>query len=326
MKKIFIIILFIILTLAAFIFFPLIGDKVLPFMTWFGGPGIRPMDHFLLFTIRLPQALLAFLAGLALAVAGHVFQTVFRNDLADPYLLGISSASAFGVVLSVKLSLVFTIFFFSSISIFAFLSGILSILFIILLQSRNGKFSNYTVVLTGVALNLFFSALILGLYYFSDPGQIFTIQRWLMGSIDVIGYSETAFLAVTIIPIFGFLCLLHQDMNMLLLDDNVAGSRGLNTFRTKIFLTILCSLLVSVTVSVAGPLSFVGLIVPHAVKLIFGRDHGKGLLLSGLFGGLFLMLCWMISRTIVAPAVLPVGIVTALAGVPFFIWLISKKK
>ncbi len=312
------------LSVLAFLFLPLLGESLLPFGVWFGQAS--ESARFLFFNVRLPQALLAFSVGLGLSLAGHVFQTLFRNDLADPYLLGIASSSAFGVVLAVKLSLVFSFLVFSSISLFAFSGGLGSVLFIMLLQARSRRFSNYSVILTGVALNLFFSALILGMYYFSDPGQIFNIQRWLMGSIDVIGFSEPLFMLTLSALVFIFLLLFRQDLNMLLLEDALALARGVNTLKTKVILVILCSLLVAGSVSVAGPLAFIGLIVPHIAKLLMGKDHLKVLPVSALLGGLFLMLCWTLSRIIMAPAVLPVGIVTALTGVPFFIWLISKKK
>lgn len=302
---------------------PLLGENSLSPLVWFGQGSEQ--DRFLFLQVRLPQALLAFGVGFSLALTGHVFQTLFRNDLADPYLLGVAASSAFGVVIAVKLSLTATFLFFNATSLLAFVSSLGTVLFIMLLQTRSGRFSNYSVILTGVALNLFFSALILGLYYFSDPGQIFNIQRWLMGSIDIIGYSEPIFMFVLAIPIFIILLLMSSDLDLLLLEEDLATSRGMNPLTTKIVLVILCSLLVAGCVSVAGPLAFIGLVVPHVSKLIVGRKHSLSLPVSALLGGAFLLLCWTLARTVLAPAILPVGIITALTGVPFFIWLVAKK-
>jgi iron complex transport system permease protein len=275
--------------------------------------------------IRLPRILLSLLGGAALAVSGLGFQTLFRNALAEPYTLGVSSGAALGAVLALRveggqflgLSLVALASFAGAIGATALIVG---------LALRRQGVETSTLLLAGVAVSLSCSAIILFLQYLSDSTQTFRMVRWMMGGLSVVGYMEVIWLAPWVILGSAALFALRWELNLLLTGEEMAASRGVDLARLRRRVLLVTSLMIGALVAVAGPIGFVGLIVPHMLRRFVGHDHLLLVPACALGGGAFLTLCDAAARTLMAPAELPVGILTALLGGPFFLWLLVLRK
>ncbi len=275
--------------------------------------------------IRVSRVLTAFVAGSALSLSGMAFQAMFRNPLATPFTLGVANGAALGATVSIWLGLRFSLLGFSGQTIFAFLGAGVAISLVYGLTRLKKGLSTLTMLLAGVAVSLFFSSLILFIQYMSDFTQSFQIIRWLMGGIEAVGYGSV----LNMLPFVtvGSLVLLYlsNELNIMVTGEEVAISRGVNVDRTRLAVFIATSLMVGSVVSACGPIGFVGMMAPHICRLVIGQDHRYLAPASLLFGGLFLTLCDSISRTMIAPAEIPVGVITALLGGPFFIWLLMGK-
>ena len=282
----------------------------------------------ILWNLRIPRVLMAFIAGTALATSGMAFQAMFRNPLATPFTLGISSGAALGAVIAIQGGWTFAMFGFSSVSLLAFLGAVVSIVLVYAMTagSRQGA-STATMLLAGVAVSFFFSSLILFLQYASDFTRSFRMLRWVMGGLEgVVTFHDvwTAF------PFMAAGCLivwyLTLDLNLLTTGEEFAFSRGVNVQRTKLLLFLAVSLMVGAVVAVCGPIGFVGLMAPHICRLLVGYDHRWLFPATWFFGGVFLVICDTAARMLMAPTELPVGIITALLGGPFFLWLLLARK
>jgi iron complex transport system permease protein len=277
--------------------------------------------------IRVPRVLIAFIAGSALAIGGMVFQAMFRNYLATPFTLGVSSGAAFGAALYIKTGLLFSLFGIDGQTFFAFFGALLSIFFVYVLSMLKKGLSVGIMLLAGVAINFFFSGFILFIQFISDFTHSFQIIRWLMGGFEIIGYNDIynilPFTVIgTIIIIF-----LSTELNLLTLGEDIAISRGVNLLKTKRILFFATSLMISGVISIVGPIGFVGMMVPHISRLVLNSsDHRNLVFFNIVFGGAFLVFCDTLSRTLIAPAEIPVGVITALLGGPFFIWLLINNK
>ncbi|HSU81506.1 MAG TPA: iron ABC transporter permease [Thermoanaerobaculia bacterium] len=275
--------------------------------------------------IRLPRILLALLGGAALAVSGLGFQTLFRNPLAEPYTLGISSGAALGAVLALRfeggqflgLSLVGLASFAGALGATALIVG---------LALRRQGIQTSTLLLAGVAVSLSCSAIILFLQYLSDSTQTFRMVRWMMGGLSVVGYTEVLWLLPWVLGGSAALFALRWELNLLLTGEELAASRGVDLARLRRLVLLATSLMIGALVAVAGPIGFVGLIVPHILRRVVGHDHLFLVPACILGGGAFLTLCDAVGRTVMAPAELPVGILTALLGGPFFLWLLVFRR
>jgi len=277
----------------------------------------------IIYNIRLPQTLMAFFTGFALAVCGLMYQTIFQNDLASPYTLGVSSGAAVAAVISIKFNIIFNFAFFSNIGIFAFLGGILTLTLLFFFSSFSKAFNNFSLLLTGIALNLFFSALILLFFYMSNFNETFRIQRWLIGTIEEVRLNDALIFGTVVFCAFLVIYYFREDLNLIsITNDEVSRSRGLNVVKFKILMLIINTLLVSLVVAFCGPIGFIGLICPHIAKLLFGYNHKISLIASGIVGAITLTLCFTIARLIVFPSIIPVGVITSLIGAPFLIVLI----
>ena len=274
--------------------------------------------------IRVPRVIIAFIVGSALATGGMTFQAMFRNSLATPFTLGVSSGAAFGAALYVKTGIIFSLLGIAGQTIFAFAGALLSIIIIYSLSKIKRGFSVGTMLLAGVAINFFFSSFILFIQFISDFADSFRIIRWLMGGFEIIGYSEIYNTLPFIILGTIIIIVLSTELNLLTLGEDIAISRGVNVTKTKNILFVATSLMVGAVISVVGPIGFVGMMIPHISRLIIGSDHRYLVILNIIFGGAFLVLCDTLSRTLIAPAEIPVGVITALLGGPFFIWLLIK--
>jgi iron complex transport system permease protein len=274
--------------------------------------------------IRVPRALTAFLAGLALALSGMAFQALFRNPLATPFTLGVSSGASFGAAVYVLFGASFAILGISGATLASFLGAGLSMLLVYGLTLTRKGFSTYTMLLAGVAVSFFFSSLILFLQYLSNFTQMFRILRWLMGGFETVGYRPVYSILPFALAGSIVILILTRELNLLATGDDIAASRGVSVRRTRHWLFFATSLMVGAVVSVCGPIGFVGMMAPHICRLLIGSDHrwlGPATL---LFGGLFLTLCDTLGRTLIAPAEIPTGVITSLLGGPFFVWLLLR--
>ncbi len=323
MNKKFLLLLFSLLALLVLALTPFIGMEKIPFDTIlnFDSSNIHS-DIF--WRIRVPRILIAFISGSALAISGMAFQAMFRNALATPFTLGVSSGAAFGAALYVKIGFIFSLLGISGQTLFAFAGALVSIMLVYILSKVKKGFPVGTMLLAGVAINFFFSSFILFIQFISDFTNSFRIIRWLMGGFEVIGYSDIYNISPFIIIGTIIIILLSTELNLLTLGEDVAVSRGVSLSKVKNILFFATSLMVSGVISVVGPIGFVGMMVPHISRLIIGADHRYLVLLNIIFGGAFLVLCDTLSRILIAPAEIPVGVITALLGGPFFIWLLIK--
>jgi len=287
---------------------------------------VDELEPSIYWNIRLPRVLLAFMVGALLSLCGMVFQAIFKNPLTTPFTLGVSSGAAFGAIAFIVFgaeaaSLGFAKSYFS-----AFTGALLSIILVYIFARIRGGFSTFTMLLAGVAINFFFSSLILLFQYLADFTKVFQTFRWLMGNLETYGFSKV----VNIAPFFilGSLTvmLFSNELNLMLLGEDMAISRGLDVNRFKLIMFVICSLMVGASVSLCGVIGFVGMISPHICRLIIGSDHKYLTKASLFFGGFFMVACDTLSRKIIAPSELPVGIITALLGGPFFLWLLVNKR
>ena len=282
------------------------------------------VDAQIFFIARLPRALAAALVGGTLAAAGVVFQGLLRNPLATPYTLGVSSGAALGAMLAITFGARWPV---GSVEL-ASLMGALAAVFVVYLlaTARQHGLSSTVLLLAGVTLNAFFSALILFVQYMSDFAQIFRALRWLMGDLDVVSYRPILSALPLVLISFVAFARLARPLNLLSLGADAAGTRGVDVERSQRIAFLGGSLATGAAVSVGGPIGFVGIIVPHLIRLVVGADHRLVLPASTFFGAAFLVVCDVVARIVIAPVELPVGVVTAVIGGPFFLWLLLGKR
>jgi iron complex transport system permease protein len=291
-------------------------------------PFDQNVDAQILFVARLPRTIAGMLVGSALATAGVVFQGLLRNPLATPFTLGVSSGAALGAMLAITFHWALVVGPFSAVPLASFVGSLIAVIVVYALataRARRGLSTN-VLLLAGVTLNAFFSALILFVQYFADFADAFRAIRWLMGDLDVSSYQPIyAALPLLVVAAIAF-AWLPRALNVLTLGTEAAEARGIDVRRAQRVAFFSASLATGAAVSVGGPIGFIGIVVPHLVRLLVGSDHRAVLIASALFGAAFLVLCDTLARTIIAPIELPVGVVTALIGGPFFLWLLIAKR
>jgi iron complex transport system permease protein len=315
----FIILLFIVIT---FIITPFIGTVPIDSSVFSSGS----LAQQIIFEIRLPRIVFAFLVGLSLALVGTIFQALLRNELATPYTLGISSGGALGAVIAIKTGFDISIWVLPSTVIFSIFGSILTILLIFSVARSKFSLSPVSLILTGVTIGLVFSSMILFIHYLADFTETYRMIRWLMGGLQVSGW-EYVLLTVPV-AIFALIYFYRHSsaINIISAGRELALSKGVDVYRLQKRSFFLGSALVGVVVAFAGPIGFVGLIIPHLMRLLIGPDHKNLIIAAALFGGSFLVWCDTVARTIIEPAELPVGVITALIGGPFFVWLLFRSK
>lgn len=275
---------------------------------------------------RLPRVLLGLLAGGALGVAGAVFQALLRNPLATPHTLGVSAGAALGAVLAIALNLEAPRAGpFTSVQLFALAGALVDIGIVYLLARHRDVFSPLRLLLAGVTLGLISSALIMFVRFISDPQKLVMVDRWLMGGLDVQGFRSLAAVLPLLMPAVLILLTEADAMNQLSLGEEMAAGRGVDVPKVQAEAFLAGSVLTAAIVSVAGPIGFVGLIVPHVLRGIFGPDHRALLFLCFFGGGIFLAGADTVARSAFAPSELPVGVLTAMVGGPFFLVLLVTK-
>lgn len=270
---------------------------------------------------RVPRVLLALLAGGALATAGVLFQALMRDALATPDTLGVSSGASLGAVFAICFGWAES----AGLWVSSFAGAAIVLALVVGLSSRGPGVSGFTLLLAGITINSICVALMLFLQSVTTLGRSLAITRWLMGGVDSVEYSTLALLAVFVLPAAAMLIWRARDWNLLAVGQNWAATKGLDT-RARLRLGYAVgSVLAGAVTAITGPIGFAGLIVPHALRMCIGPDHRILLPASFLLGGAFLAVCDAIGRTVFAPAELPVGVITALLGGPFFLWVLTSR-
>ena len=304
----------------------LTGTQKISLEKVFAGPGKTAgenVDYEILVSVRLPRVVLAALVGAALACSGVVLQAILRNPLADPYILGISSGAGLGVIIAIISGVSWTFWGGSPIAIAAFAGAIITVWLVWYIGHLTGKSQVTNLLLAGVVVNAFFAAVIMFLTSIAKSEQVYSTIFWLMGNITeknppVLWVSAICILA-GIISLFS-VC---YRLNALSFGEQEAQGLGIDINKTKILAFGWAAFITAVAVSLSGLIGFVGLIIPHAVRLVLGPDHRQLLPVSAIFGSIFLVAADTLARIIVSPAQLPVGIITAIAGGPFFLVLLA---
>ena len=281
---------------------------------------VDPSSEAILFDIRLPRILMAAGIGATLSICGVVMQSILRNPLAEPFVLGLSGGAAVGAILFILLGLSVTggSFFFS------FIGAMLTLFLVLALSKRRTGFSTTRIILTGVIVNAFFTAFIMFVITTTSDELLYAILFWLYGDLSGSMYANVAILLAVLLPGFGIIYIFSRYLNILGVDEELGYQLGIEVEKAKYFLLIIVSVLTAFTVSLGGIIGFVGLIVPHLMRMAFGSDHRLLLPASFLFGAIFMMLADTAARTLVYPSELPVGVITAFLGAPFFLMLMFK--
>ncbi len=274
----------------------------------------------IIFQLRLPRILTAMLVGASLSISGAVFQALLKNPLAEPYILGVSSGGALGSIIAISIGI-----HFAGISAFAFTGSLLTFFMVYIFGRRYGEIDPNTILLVGVMINAFFSALIL--FFVSILDQSFRIALfWLMGNLSLTDYRDLIVISI-IFSITSILFLINSNhYNLISIDEENAKQFGVNTKRLKSISFIFGSFLIGVIVSRVGIIGFVGLVVPHICRLIFGYDNRIVLPTSIFIGAIFMIISDLISRILISPVEIPIGSITAVIGSPIFIFLLKRKQ
>lgn len=288
--------------------------------------GTLDVSTTILLQVRLPRMLLGFFVGCSLATVGVALQALLRNPLADPYVLGVSSGAALGAAVGVLLGAGTTFLAETALPAYGFAGGLLALVVIYRMAASYEQLPIHSLLLTGVILNAIFSALIMFITSILEPNRSYGMMAWLMGTLTAPTYGGLAGLAVYLS--IGLFLLFSQMrvLNILALGEDSARTLGIDTEKAKRFIFVLTALVTGAVVSVSGMIGFIGMVVPHAVRLVTGADHRLLLPASALVGGTFLMGADTLARTLISPAEIPVGIITALAGGPFFVYLLLWRK
>ena len=288
-----------------------------------GHPGVTDTEATIILSLRIPRALLAGLVGAGLSVSGATFQALLRNPLADPYILGVSSGAAVGAIIAILLGLSTVSF---GLPVASFLGALGTVLLVFYFGRQNGKIHPNTLLLAGVIIGSFLSAVIMFFISLSQREELRTIIFWLMGDFSL----SNAHMIRMIFPyiLFGILWLYlrARQFNLLLAGEEHAFQLGVDVPRLRLLSYLLASLITAASVSVCGLIGFVGLIIPHAMRLLFGPDHRLLIPSSAFVGASFLIASDTLARTLLAPTELPVGVITAAFGGPFFIYLLRTRK
>jgi len=288
--------------------------------------GSSDIARTILLQVRLPRILLGFLVGCSLASVGVALQALLRNPLADPYVLGVSSGAALGAAVGILFGVGTTFLAETALPACGFAGGLVALVVIYRMAATYGQLPIHSLLLTGVILNAIFSALIMFITSILDPNRSYGMMAWLMGTLTAPTYSSLVGLMIYLS--IGLFLLFSQMrvLNILALGEESARTLGIDTEQAKRSLFVLTALVTGAVVSVSGMIGFIGMIVPHAVRLVIGADHRLLLPASALVGGTFLMGADTVARTLIAPTEIPVGIITALAGGPFFVYLLLWRK
>ncbi len=279
----------------------------------------------IILNIRLPRILLAFFVGYGLSIVGVAMQGLLKNPMADPFIMGTSSGAALGAAIAILMKFNLVVFGVGIVSVFAFIGALLATFIVYQLAKVKSKVPVTTLLLAGIAVGQFFTAIMSFIMVISSK-DVTSIVFWTMGSFASRGWSH---LQVAVLPILIGTIIIYifaKDLNILLLGETTAQNTGVEVEKVKGIILTISALITAFAVSVSGIIGFVGLIIPHIVRMLIGPDHRVLIPASGILGGIFLILADTLARTMISPTEIPVGIITALSGGPFFIYLLRKSK
>lgn len=286
---------------------------------------IKETSKLIILNLRLPRVLLASLVGAGLSVVGACFQSIFKNPMADPYTLGVSSGAAFGATLTIVLNLSGSFLGIGCMSIGAFIGALITVIIVYFIARVGSKIPTTTLLLSGIAISFMLSSFISLIMIFKRE-EIENIVMWTMGSISTASWQQIILVFPFVVIGIGLLYIFTRELNIMLLGDDTAKNLGVDIDKIKKILVVVCTIIVAVIVSVSGVIGFIGLIIPHFIRMVFGSDNRAVIPFSALGGALFLIICDTIARSLVPPMDIPVGIITSILGVPFFINLLYKAK
>lgn len=278
------------------------------------------------FELRVPRVLFAFFAGVILALSGLLFQTLFRNALMTPYTLGISSGAVLGAGVAIKLGLGSLFFGLGAIHLFGFFGALFSVLLLLYLSKFLKNAHHESLLLLGIALSLFYTSSLMIIFYLGSAIQNDMLIRFTMGSLSVIGWQNPIMVGFIAAVLLSAVYMYRFELQLLGISDESAKLKGLDTKKTTRVLLVISSFAIGTLVSISGPIGFVGLITPHIVAKLHPCTVNRRIMKTALLGGLFLVFCDTITRALSTQSELPIGIITALIGGPFFIYLIMRKK
>jgi len=303
------------------LFAPFVGEVSMNFSEIFKEDSV---SYKVFWELRLPRVILAFVVGGILALSGLIFQIIFKNALITPYTLGIASGTTLFTAVSI---LVFPF-------IPLYIPGIMGSFFTIMvlytisrkLQAKEIAVSTNSILLIGIALSYFYSSALMLVFYMSNLEENYSIIRFTLGSLDTIGYKNVSIISFVALVFYLGIYSYKEKIKLLLLSNDTAFLKGLNVHKTNLFLLVLISLCVGISISFVGPIGFIGLIVPHVMKLLYKQSADKLIFPVFFFGGIFLVLADLISRNLNTASSLPIGVVTAFIGAPFFVYLLILRK
>jgi len=316
------------LTIVTCLLAPLVGSTSISLARVFDRsiPFSDNVDAQIFFIARMPRVLAGAVTGAALAAAGVVFQAMLRNPLATPFTLGVSAGASLGAMSAIVLGAAVSFGPIAVVPLASLLGAAIAAAIVYRLATlRDRAMSTTVLLLAGVTLNSFFSALILFLQYIANFAQVYRAMRWVMGDLDVGSFQPILAALPLIVIAFVLFALLPSSLNLLSVGTDAATARGVDVARAQRLSFVSASLATAAAVSLAGPIGFVGIVVPHLVRLLVGVDHRVVLPASALFGAAFLVACDVGARTLLAPLEIPVGVITALLGGPFFLWLLVRR-
>lgn len=289
--------------------------------------GVQPTSAqaIIIWEIRVPRVILAAVVGAGLAISGAAIQALVRNSIADPYILGVSSGASVGAT-SVILFGTFSFLGMYALSIAAFAGAMLAVSIVFLLARVNGRTSVVRLLLAGIAISLVFSAAANFMLMTSkEEGGIKAVMHWMLGSLAGAKWSNIGIPIAVFATVFILLNIFYRQLNALLMGEETAATLGLSIEKFRFVIIVLVSLLTGVLVAVSGSIGFIGLIIPHIVRMIVGSNYKFVLPMSALIGAVFLVCADAFARSVISPEEMPIGIITALCGCPFFIWMLRKQ-
>ncbi|HPQ44315.1 MAG TPA: iron chelate uptake ABC transporter family permease subunit [Syntrophales bacterium] len=287
-----------------------------------GSPALEPFEKTILVSVRLPRIIFAGIVGAALSTAGVVFQALLRNPLADPYILGVSGGSAVGAIMGIIIGVGCIPF---GIPALAFLGAVLTVALVFMIGSRDGRLDSNTLLLAGVIVNAFFSAVIMFFISTGSNADLHNIAFWMMGDMSLADWDKIVLMIFLLAVGTGIVCCCARPLNLIVAGEETAMQLGVDVRKIKIVLFFAGSLVTAVAVSFTGIIGFVGLVIPHMMRMMLGTDHRLLLPASFLFGASFLVIADTVARAVFPGMELPVGVITALCGAPYFIYLLRTR-
>jgi iron complex transport system permease protein len=286
-----------------------------------GGDAQMGTARLILLDIRLPRIILAALVGFALALGGVVFQALLRNPLADPFILGVSSGSAFGAIIGILLGLGPAL----GVPALSFAGALSTLVLLLSLGIKRTGMESSTILLTGVIINAFFTAMIMFFVSVSADAKLHSMLFWLYGDLSQTSYSHVSLIAPVVLASALLVYSFANRLNLLTAGEGSASRMGVDVVKTKLALLVIVSLMIGTVVAFSGLIGFVGLIVPHLARMAFGSDHRLLIPVAALGGASFLVVADTLARTLIAPSELPVGVISAFVGAPFFLYLLLAR-